>query len=192
VGGEQDGGDDPGRGRGHEALGEARRPAVGVPEEAVAFLGGGAQVRVLHLRDGLRRVPDAGRVAPPAGQHLRVVGEVDQVAGGQAPARAPEAAHAPGHVGREAGAGLLAVVAHVDADFELSCHDVRHRGVGLPRERGRVHRLAAVVADEQVTQRGWPREAAHVGGEDAPVAALHEPVDSRSSFCSQSSRSAFS
>ena len=97
---------------------------------------------------------DAGRVAPAAGQHLRVVGEVDQVAGGQAPARAAEAAHAAGHVGREAGAGLLAVVADVDADLELPRHHVRDRRVGLARERGRVHRLAPVAADEQVAQRG--------------------------------------
>jgi len=34
-------------------------------------------------------------------------------------------------------------------------------------------RLAPVAAHEQVAQRGRPREAAHVGGEDAPVAALH-------------------
>ena len=69
---------------------------------------------------------------------------------------------------------------------------MRDRRVGLASEGGRVHRLAPVAADEQVAQRGRARETAHVGGEDAPVAALHEPPASRSSFCSQSSRSAFS
>ena len=59
---------------------------------------------------------------------------------------------------------------------------VGHRGVGLPRERGRVHRLAPVAADEHVAQHGRAGKAAHVGGEDAPVAALHDPAGPRSSF----------
>ena len=153
---------------------KAGAPTVGVPRGSRRTPGRPAPRSAYSTsRDGLRRVADAGRVAPAAGQHLREVGEVDQVAGEQAAARAAEAAHAAGHVGREAGARLLAVVADVDADLELPGHHVGDRGVGLARERGRVDRLAPVAADEQVAQRGRPRKAAHVGGEDAPVAALH-------------------
>jgi hypothetical protein len=123
VGGEQDGGDHPGGGRGHEALDEPARPGVGLAQESVALAGRRPEIRVLDLGDRLRRVADAGRVAPPPGQHLGVVGEVDEVLGQLAPARAPEALHAPRHVGGEAGARLLAVVADVDAGLELPGDD---------------------------------------------------------------------
>src|SRR4026209_2331422 len=44
----------------------------------------------------------------------------------------------------------------------------------LAGQRGDVHRLAAILADEEVTQDGAARDAAHVSGEDAVVALAHE------------------
>ena len=128
-----------------------------------------------HLGDRLRRVGDARRVAPPAVEHRRDSrGCSVEVAGQRPPALAAEALHAPRHVGGEAGARLLAVVADVDAGLELLGHDVRAPPASATRSSvALVDGLAPVLADEQVAQRGRAREAADVGDEDAVVAAVH-------------------
>src|SRR5581483_2668421 len=104
---------------------------------------------------------------------LRVVREIDQVLGQLAAAGAAEAAHAPGHVGREPRARLLAVVADVDAGLELTGDDAGDRRPDLALEiRGR-HRLPAVLTHQQLPERRGAGQAAHVGGEDARLAPEH-------------------
>ena len=170
VGGEQDGGDHSRRGRGHEPLREAARPSVGLGDELLDLAHRGSQVRVLDLRDRLRGVGDAGRVAPSPGQQLGIVREVDQVLGQLAAAGAPEAPHAPRHVGREAGARLLAVVAHVDAGLELAGDHARERRPHLAVQGRGLHGLAAILAHQEIAERRRAGQAAHVGGEDPGVA----------------------
>ena len=169
VGVQVDGGDDAGGGRGQEALGERRRVRVGVPEQAIAFPRRLAQVDVGDLVHRLRGVTDAGRRAPPGRQQRAVIREVREVPGERAPALATEPPHAPGHVGGEAGAGLLAVVADVDPDLELPLDGHLDGRLDLPVEQGGVHGLAALLADQEVTQDGVAGQAAHVGHEDALV-----------------------
>jgi hypothetical protein len=172
---EENGGGGAGGHRGHEALGEGlgrrRHRAV----EHVALPLGLAEVLVPHRADRLGRVADARGVGAAPREQGRVVRELGELFRRGPPARAPEAAHAPRHVGREPGARLLAVVADVDARFELTPHDVPNRRLRLPHERSLVHRLAAVLLHEQRTEREGTGNAADVGGEDALVTCSHDP-----------------
>jgi hypothetical protein len=99
---------------------------------------------------------------------------VEEVQRERAPALAAEAAHAASDVGREPGPWLFAVVADVDAGRELALDDVADRRLRLALELACVDRLAGVLADEQVAQRGRARDAADVGHQDALVTALHQ------------------
>ena len=141
--------------------------------EEVALVGGLAEIVVADLANGLGRVGDPRGGTAPKGQQLGVVGKLDQVARQRAPALAAEAAHAPGHVGGEAGPRLLAVVAHVDAHLALAGHHHPHRGVHLPLELARVDRLAAVLLHQEVAQGGVTGNAAHVGRQDPVVTLAH-------------------
>src|SRR5262249_56319281 len=78
-----------------------------------------------------------------------------------------------GGMGRAPGGGLLPGVADVDARLELARHQVAHGALGLARERDTVDWLAAVLAHQQVAERGGSGKAADVGGEDPALAALH-------------------
>src|SRR5207253_2181193 len=122
-----------------ERLGPHRRG----PEQQVALPGGFAEVDVLDLGQGLRRVRDLRGRAPAKLQQRRVVGKVDEVAGRGAATLAPEAAHAPRHVGGEADAGLFAVVADVDTRVELLADDRADGRADLARQLGRADGLAA-------------------------------------------------
>ena len=86
--------------------------------------------------------------------------------------RVAETGHAVLHVGEEALAGLLAVVADVDAGLELFPDDVTHSGFGLAREGGGLDGFPVVLAHEQIAKRRRPRKTAGMRGQDAVVAAL--------------------
>src|SRR5262249_59168928 len=88
-------------------------------------------------------------------------------------AGAAEALHALGRIGRESDAGLLAVVADVDARLELSRDHVAHGGLGLAGERGAVDRLAVVLTHQQIPDGGGSGKAADLRREDPTFAALH-------------------
>src|SRR5439155_574348 len=103
-------------------------------EQQVALPGGFAEVDVLDLGQGLRRVRDLRGRAPAKLQQRRVVGKVDEVARRGAATLAPEAAHAPRHVGGEADAWLLAVVADDDR-FAAAPGDGPDDLPGRPRRR---------------------------------------------------------
>jgi hypothetical protein len=100
-----------------------------------------------------------------------VLGEITRHA---AIADTAEAAHPFRRIRREADPGLLAVVAHVDADLELLPDRVTHRRRGLAGEGGAVDGLSAVLAHEEVAERRRTGEAADVGGEDPVLAAPHD------------------
>src|SRR2546425_4280981 len=139
-------------GGGHEALDERLGPRRRGLEQQVALPGGFAEVDVLDLGQGLRRVRDLRGRAPAKLQQRRVVGKVDEVAGRGAATLAPEAAHAPRHVGGEADAGLLAVVADVDTRVELLADDRADGSVDLARQLGRVDGLAALLPDQELAE----------------------------------------
>ena len=98
-------------------------------------------------------------------------GELLEIAAAAALGFAGETGHAARHVGLEADALLLAVVADVDAGFGLLCDDVAHRAIHL---LGRVarssERLALFAVNQQFGKRFVARKAADVGGEDAVAA----------------------
>jgi len=53
---------------------------------------------------------------------------------------------------------------------------VAHRRLRLARQRRLLDRLAAILPDEEITQRRRSRQAAHVSDEDLPLAPDHGPV----------------
>ena len=169
---EHDGGDDAGRGRRHERLGEPLRAGDAALEQR-ALRGGLAEIRVGDLGHRLWRVVDPRGARAHAGQARHVVRVLGDVARHAPLALAAEAAHPLGRIGREPDARLLAVVADVDAGLELLAHHVAHCGLGLAGQGGGVDGLAAVLADEQVAKRGGARQAADVSGQDALIAAFH-------------------
>ena len=86
---------------------------------------------------------------------------------------AAEAGEAMAHVEHEGFARLLAVVDHVEAVLDLLLHDLAHRGAACALDLVLVDRLAAHAPREQPRQRGGPRQAAGMGGQNAVFAALH-------------------
>ena len=81
---------------------------------------------------------DARRMREARG-HLPVVArKLDLVARRRALRLAAEAAHAARHVGLKADTGLLAVVADIDAGFDLALDDMAGRSLDLARKRGRI------------------------------------------------------
>jgi len=91
----------------------------------------------------------------------------DEVAHERAPALSTEPGHPVLHVGEEALAGLLAVVADVDADLDLR----RDRLLGRVRDGGRqfvgIDQLTPRPASVQLGEGRRAGQAAGVGGEDA-------------------------
>src|SRR5262249_33772277 len=69
----------------------------------------------------------------------------------------------------EAELAVLAVIDHIDAEFDLLPHDLADRAL----EPGLVGLLVARLRVHQVKQIRRPRQAAHVGGENPISAALH-------------------
>ena len=131
---EQDGRGGAGRDRRHEALGEPPRVGGRRRQEHPALGFRLAEVGVLDLGDGLRRRGDAGRRPAPRREQGGVVGVLADVARQPAPALPAEPAHPAGHVRREPGARLLAVVADVDPDGELPVDGPAHGRLGLAGE----------------------------------------------------------
>src|SRR5207245_11812649 len=78
VGVEQGRGDDARGGGGHEALDEFPGPGRRGPQEQVALLGGFAEIDILDLGNGLRRVRDLRGRAPTSLQAARLLGKVYQ------------------------------------------------------------------------------------------------------------------
>ena len=81
-------------------------------------------------------------------------------------AGAAKAAHAVLHVGEEALARLLAVVADVDAGLELACHDVACRFLDGGGKGSGINVLAAVLAHEQLEERWAARQAKNFAESD--------------------------
>ena len=166
--------DDARRGRGHERLDEAGVLLADhlLEQHTLAFERGAIDVAHLAHRPGGRHEAHLG--AREIGQAERQVGrEVRDVAHDGARARAPEAAHPVLHIGEEALARLLAVVADVDARRELPRDDPARRVADRPLELRRLHRLAPAPPHEERGQLGRARQAPRVRGEDAALAALH-------------------
>ena len=105
-------------------------------------------------------------VLPPLGKALHVEDR-------PAVRPAAEARHAPGDVAEEGRPRHLAVVADIDAAVELAAHDMVHRLVGQRRDPRGVDLPALGLSHQQVGQDIRPRQAAHVGGQDAIRASFH-------------------
>ncbi len=108
-------------------------------------------------------------------QALAEFREMRQVAHDPAIALAAEAAHAMLNVSKKTFSALLAVIDHVEADFELLGNDgARGRGDRL-FERRSVDGIAVGLGFEQVSQILWPRQAAGVSGQNPVFAGFHLP-----------------
>ena len=135
-------------------------------------------VEVFQLGLALRRVLLLAdmREAPHQARHQ--LGKFLELAPAPALRHAAEAGHALRHVGLEADALLLAVVADVDAGVRLLLHHVAHGAVHLVGELGRVHGLARFALDQQVGQLLVARQAADMGGQNAVPAQDHVVMSS--------------
>ena len=161
-------GDDAGRCGGHERLGERRAGH----ERALRFELG--RVGVRDLRDR-RRCRHEVHLDPcePRDHQLEEVRMVEQVAHERPLARVAEAVHAVTDVGEEALARLLAVVADVDACFDLCGDGRRRRVLDRSAQLRRVDRFAVATASVELGQRMRPRQAAGVRREDPRLARQH-------------------
>ncbi len=104
---------------------------------------------------------------------------LDDVAHDRPVALPAESAHAVLHVGEEALARLLAVVADVDAGRELAVDHAPSRLLDRAAKRRGVDRLAARQPREHLDQRLRPRQASRVGGEDSRLAREHPQTMAR-------------
>ena len=198
-------GGEAGRDGGDEGLGEALRLPLERAGEGVELGLGTIQALVAHRADRGREAVD---VEPAHAARLVVLpplGKVLHVEDRPALRLAAETRHAPGDVAEEGGARHLSVVADIDAAVELAAHDLVHRLVGQRRDARGIDRLALGLGHQQVGQKVWPRQAAHVGGQDAFRAAFHalrspvwskatsggvEDANRREALCGRSFRSA--
>jgi len=92
---------------------------------------------------------------------------VTQVTEQGAPAGAAEARHSMLHVGEEALAGLLAVVAHLDAGIDLRRDGPLSGGGDLDPQLVRIHGLAPTAPTVELREGRRPRQAPGMGGEEA-------------------------
>ena len=168
-------GDDAGRWCGQERLDEA---ACGLLQRAPKILALGAhrrRVEVTHLggRLGRQKIADRGAARLLLLQHLledRIAGDVAAL---PALPAAAKAAHAALDVEEEALALLLAIVADVDAGFDLLRHDLTQRIAAGGIERGGVDRLAGGAPCIEPDQRRRARQAAGMGRQDPIIAPAH-------------------
>ena len=127
----------------------------------------------MHLGKRLRGVENLGGAAAAGLNDGRVVREVLPILRLRPGALAAEALHALRHIGLKAHAWLLAVVADVDARFQLPAHHLIDRRFDLPLQVRLVDGLAAFLPDQQVGQRPGPRQTADVGCQNMLFAGLH-------------------
>ena len=162
-------GDDARRRRGHERLARTARRSTSAHSASTS-----RGVAVGHRADRRRRRHQVDLHPLPAGAgELEEVGVLEQVAHQRPLARAAEPGHPVLHVGEEALAGLLAVVADVDAGVDLRRDHRRGRGLDRPPELGVVDLLAPAAPTVQLGQRLGSREAPGVGGEEPRLAEQH-------------------
>ena len=133
VGVHHGGGDDAGRRRGGERLGEGRACRRGARLEAGDLRLDVLGVEIAHLGDRLRGVGDLGSPGEAAQEHLDQLRHLLEVLADLALGFAAEARHARGDVGLEADPLLLAVVADVDAGRQLGLDRAAHGLVHLRR-----------------------------------------------------------
>ena len=106
------------------------------------------------------------------------LGEFLEFAAAPALRHAAEAGHALRHIGLEADALLLAVIADVDAGRDLLVDHMAYRLVHLGGHLLGVECLAGFLAHQQVGQLLVARQAADMGGQNAVPAEDHERVSS--------------
>ena len=173
VGVHHSGGDDAGRGRGREHLGERRLGRGRTPLEARDLVLDVLGVEVAHLGDRLRRVGDLGSPGEAPQELLDQLGHLLEVLADLALGFPAEARHARGDVGLEADALLLAVVADVDAGGDLGLDHAAHGPIHLRRHGGAGDRLAGLAPDQQVGQHLVARQAADMRRQDSIAAVEH-------------------
>src|SRR5262249_38979846 len=131
------------------------------------------RVLVAHVRHGLRGIELLAATREALGQQLAVVGELGHVARPRPVRLAAEARHALGHVGLEADAALLAVIADVDAELALLAEHEGDAAFDLGVELGAVDALAELGTDQQLVEPAATRQAPDMRHQDPLVAPAH-------------------
>src|SRR5579863_400259 len=168
------GSDDPRRGGGHERLAKPLGEGGCDLEIIVAFLFDRGAAGIFDLGDGFGSVEEIDlHAVAQAAQHFEIAGIRPQIRDAGAFTVSAEAAHAMLHVGKETLARLLAVIADVDAGFDLPSDHAAGRFVDDALHRGAVNGFAAAEPSEHFAESFGPRQAAGMGGEDAFFGAKH-------------------
>ena len=154
----------------------------GVLLEARDLLLDRGEIEIFQLGLRFRRVLALAAIGKAPALHFDQLGEFAQVAAHRALGFAAEARHALRHIGLEADALLLAVIADIDAGILLPGGDVGHRLVHLGRHQFRIDRLAGLAPDQQVGQHLVARQRADMGDQNAVAADQHGNLPGRS-FC---------
>ena len=169
VGVEHGRGDDARRRRGHERLGE-RLVFAGDALEPGNLAPDRRGIVIVQFALRLRRVLLPAAARKTMREVLRQLREFLELAPAAALGFAAEARHALRHIGLEADALLLAVVADVDAGLLLlgdhMAHRLLHRGVQLRL----VVAFAGLAPHQKLAQRRAARQAADMRGQDALAA----------------------
>ena len=124
------------------------------------------------------------REAPHQARHQ--FGEFLEFAPAPALRHAAEACHALRHIGLEADALLLAVIADIDAGRGLLFHHVAHRFVHFGGHFGGIEFFARFLAQQEVGQFLVARQAADMGSQNTVAAEQHAllaPMAQNIDFC---------
>ena len=144
------GGDDAGRGGGHEALDEiAFLAREGLAEQAAFF----ADARVIFIADlgqCRRRVVHSRPWRPPSLDHFSPFGKQGNLGRLRPLALAAKAGHARADIGLETNPRLFAIVGDIDAAFPLARDNAGDGSLGLGRQGRFVYGFTVVLTDQQI------------------------------------------
>src|SRR6266513_518308 len=167
--------DDAGRGRGQKRLDKG----VWLPVEHGSEIGDLrfelAVIDIAHFADRLWWVHIRHSFArSQLLRHLLLQERIAlDIAAGPALPAAAEPAHAVADIEEEGLALMLAIVADIDAGFDLLVDDPAQRLLAEPVELGRIDLAAARAPDIETRQLGRPRQAAGMGRQDSVFAPPH-------------------
>ena len=160
--------------RENEARAELAKP-VGILADRPA-------IDIAHLGERGWRIGDARRMRKACRRLSRVAREFDRVARG-GPVRFPsEAAHAARHIGLEADAGLLAVVADINPSLDLAGDHLGGGGLDVPGKCGRVDRLARFHSEAEAVDSLPEARSGPGAGSVSPVTTVSDSLIPCSGF----------
>ena len=166
-------GDDPGRGRIHEELGNPRPHSRTQARQTVDLSIDEHGVPVLNIGDCLGRIEDFADLGKPLHHPLGKLRILDEFPGIRPLGDPAKAAHPLSDIGLKPNAPLFAVIDHIDAGFRLLRQHVRHAQIDVGVQRALIDRLAGFLIDQHRAEGLAARDAAGVRGQNSIGALVH-------------------